>query len=139
MLTPSYSTLIRTINEDNSLDQKITSRYSIVIAAAKRARQIVGGAEHEPLAGSDKAVSVAINELYNGHIKIVPKEGASAYDDHEHVVQNMPTLIDDSYVTADEISDYEPKDPDDPDAEADGDDWDDDEDEEENDEEDTDE
>ena len=41
MLHPSYSELMNILNEQNEdLDNQITSRYTIVIAAAKRARQI---------------------------------------------------------------------------------------------------
>ena len=75
MLNPSYSSLIQKINEDNLLDNKITSRYSIVIATAKRARQIVGGAHYD--AGkvqTDKAVSIAVHEMERGHLRIVPVE-----------------------------------------------------------------
>jgi len=128
MLKPSYGSLIQVLNKDAGADAQITSRYSIVIAASKRARQIVGGAEHLEMPNTDKAVTIAVNEIYEGHIKIVPKEGATAYDDHEHVVPNMPTLIDDSYVTSDE-DDFEPKNAEDAeDLDAD-DDWDEDEDE----------
>ena len=129
MLNPSYGNLIEVLNQDADIDSKITSRYSIVIAAAKRARQIVGGARHHDLGlDTDKAVSIAINEIYKGHVKIVPKEGVTAWDDHDHVVQNMPTLIDDSFVMADDIDDFEVKefsDSDDPVDLADDDDWDD--------------
>jgi len=100
MLTPSYSTLITALNKDADLDSKITSRYSIVTAAAKRARQIVAGAETDVSGiSSDKAVTVAVNELALGHVKIVPKEGAEAWDAIEPVIiQNFPTLIDDNFV-----------------------------------------
>ncbi|MCL2235245.1 MAG: DNA-directed RNA polymerase subunit omega [Defluviitaleaceae bacterium] len=100
MLTPSYSTLITALNKDADLDSKIPSRYSIVTAAAKRARQIVAGAETDVSGiSSDKAVTVAVNELALGHVKIVPKEGAEAWDAIEPVIiQNFPTLIDDNFV-----------------------------------------
>ena len=44
MLRPSYTELMNLLNEDSDMDNKITSRYSIVIAVAKRARQIIDGA-----------------------------------------------------------------------------------------------
>jgi len=95
------------LNNSAEVNQKVTSRYSVVIAAAKRARQIVGGAEYEDMGlDTDKAVSIAVSEIYSGHVRIVPKDGMSTwFDDSELVVHNMPTLIDDSYVMADEISD----------------------------------
>lgn len=126
MLKPSYGSLIEVINKDAAADAQIASRYSVVIATAKRARQIVGGADHVALPGSDKAVSLAVNELYKGHVKVVPKVGATAYDDHEHVVPNMPTVIDDSYVTSEDLEDAEIKEVDVDDNMDD--DWDDDED-----------
>ncbi|HCI93264.1 MAG TPA: DNA-directed RNA polymerase subunit omega, partial [Eubacterium sp.] len=48
------------------------SRYSIVIAAAKRARQIIDGAE--PLIARpkcNKPLSIAVEELYTGAVRIV--------------------------------------------------------------------
>jgi len=125
MLKPSYGSLIQVLNKDAEADSKITSRYSIVIAAAKRARQIVAGYDHVEMPGTDKAVSLAVNELYHGHVKIVPKEGATPYDDHGHVVPNMPTLIDDSYVLADDIGVDADFDTVDADADDVDDDWDD--------------
>jgi len=103
MLNPSYSSLIRILNEDTNADQRVTSRYSIVIATAKRARQIVGGAEHEELGTkSDKAVSIAVNEIQHGAIKIVPGAAENTSPPHsEHILQNMPTVIDDNFVSDD--------------------------------------
>jgi len=63
-------------------DQPIVkSRYSIIIATAKRARQIIGG--EEPLInGKDrKPLSVAIDEIYTGEVKIIGVGDASADDD----------------------------------------------------------
>lgn len=70
MLRPSYSELMDMINNDQKIDMKITSRYTIVIAAAKRARQIIDGAMPLSYARSDKAVSTAINEMYEGKLNI---------------------------------------------------------------------
>jgi len=67
---------MRILNEDPSLDDKITSRYAIVIAAAKRARQIIGGAMPQADCSSDKALSLALNEMENRFIKIIPSEDA---------------------------------------------------------------
>jgi DNA-directed RNA polymerase subunit omega len=70
MLRPSYTELMDIMNNEQAMDNKITSRYSIVIAAAKRARQLIDGAQALAAADSDKAVSVAVNEIYEGRIKI---------------------------------------------------------------------
>ena len=47
MIHPSYQELIATINEGQDLDEApvVSSRYSLVLATSKRARQIIGGAE----------------------------------------------------------------------------------------------
>lgn len=52
----------------------VNSRYSIVMATAKRARQIIGG--EEPLVDTKqtKPLSVAIEELNEGKIKITHEE-----------------------------------------------------------------
>lgn len=49
MLHPSYSDLIKVVNQDVEPGEEkiVNSRYSIVMATAKRARQIIAG--HEPM------------------------------------------------------------------------------------------
>ena len=49
----------------------VNSRYSIVMATSKRARQIIDGAEPLVKAGSKKPLSVAVEELQESQIKIV--------------------------------------------------------------------
>ena len=49
----------------------VNSRYSIVMATSKRARQIVAGAEPQVNAAGKKALSVAIEELANEKIHIL--------------------------------------------------------------------
>ena len=46
MIHPSYQELIATINEGQDLDEApvVSSRYSLVLATSKRARQIIGTA-----------------------------------------------------------------------------------------------
>ena len=101
MLNPSYSSLIRILNEESGGDARITSRYSVVIAAAKRARQIVGGAEYDDLGvKTDKAVSIAVSELQRGFIKIVPGQSESLYTmQPDNIPQNLPTVIDEGFVS----------------------------------------
>lgn len=52
----------------------VNSRYSIVMATSKRARQIIAG--EDPLVDTrqTKPLSVAIEELNKGKIKIIPEE-----------------------------------------------------------------
>lgn len=47
----------------SSLLTKVDSRYTLVVAAAKRARQITEGAHKLTECESDKPVTVAINEI----------------------------------------------------------------------------
>lgn len=70
MLRPSYTDLLEVFNRETD-DITLGSRYTIVIAAAKRARQLVDHAE--PLVEGtkvDKPVSIAVNELYEGKIRV---------------------------------------------------------------------
>jgi DNA-directed RNA polymerase subunit omega len=71
MLHPSYSDLMSRVNDRKEVEDQLQSRYSIVIATAKRARQIVDG--DEPLVDNDlpRALSLAVIELYEGKIDIV--------------------------------------------------------------------
>ena len=72
MLHPSYTDLMKIVNEDAEGDTPVVnSRYSIVMATAKRARQIIAG--DEPLVdGKDKKpLSAAVEELNQGKIKIL--------------------------------------------------------------------
>jgi DNA-directed RNA polymerase subunit omega len=52
----------------------VTSRYSIVMATAKRARQINNGDEAYVDSEGKKALSVAVEELNAGKIKILNDE-----------------------------------------------------------------
>ena len=72
MLRPSYSELMQVLNKDPDLDNKITSRYAIVIATAKRARMLIDGAEPKAAADTNKAVSIAVMEMRDGVLKIIP-------------------------------------------------------------------
>lgn len=68
MLEPSYRQIMEKLNEDPEA-QKVTSRYSIIIAAARRARALVDDKDEETMQGR-KPVTVAIDELYAGKMKI---------------------------------------------------------------------
>jgi len=74
MLQPSYSELMEKLNQYNSGQNKINSRYSIVMAVSKRARQINNKENllyEDEFDNIEKPVSLAIDELYNGKIKII--------------------------------------------------------------------
>ena len=77
MLHPSYTDLINVVNSDIEPGEQpvVQSRYSIVIAASKRARQLIAG--DEPLvagANGKKPLSIAIDELYHQKVKVLPEE-----------------------------------------------------------------
>ena len=69
MIHPSYSELMQVVNKDTDADEPpvVNSRYSIVLATSKRARQIIGGdTPLVPYVSGKKPLSVAIDELYQG-------------------------------------------------------------------------
>ena len=77
MIHPSYSELMEVINKDTDPDEVpvVSSRYSIVLATSKRARQIIDG--EEPLvddAYGKKPLSIAVEEVYEGKVKILPAD-----------------------------------------------------------------
>ena len=65
MLHPSYSDLMKVVNSEVEPGEApvVNSRYSIVMATSKRARQIIGGDEPMVKAAGKKPLSVAIDEL----------------------------------------------------------------------------
>ena len=74
MLHPSYSDLMAIANSDVEEGEHpvVQSRYSIVMATSKRARQII--AVDAPLideADDNTPLSIAVEELYKSKIKIL--------------------------------------------------------------------
>ena len=74
MIHPSYADLMKVVNSGANEGEEpiISSRYSIVMATSKRARQIIAG--DEPLvegARGKKPLSVAVDELNQGTIQIL--------------------------------------------------------------------
>lgn len=77
MIHPSYKELIEKINEGQESDEApvISSRYSLVLAASKRARQLIAGAEPKvKVKKGMKPLSVAVEEMYKGEVTILPEE-----------------------------------------------------------------
>ena len=75
MIHPSYLELMNTINEVEGEDyEKVESRYSVVIAAAKRARQLTDGAPARMPVTVNKVLSTAVSELYNGKVHLIKPE-----------------------------------------------------------------
>ena len=75
MLHPSYAELIKVINGDIEPGETpvVGSRYSVVLAAAKRARQITDGSKPLSMPAVDKPLSIAVDELRKGLVKIEPE------------------------------------------------------------------
>ncbi len=80
MLHPSYSDLMKVVNSEVEPGEApvVNSRYSIVMATSKRARQIIGGEEPMVKAAGKKPLSVAIEELNQSKIRILGEEEAEA-------------------------------------------------------------
>lgn len=80
MLHPSYTDLMKVVNSGVEIGEEpvVNSRYSIVLATAKRARQIIAGEEPliDDVAGK-KPFSLAVEELYTGKVQIVGDEDDS--------------------------------------------------------------
>ena len=73
MLHPSYTDLINVVNKEVEPGEHpvVQSRYSIVLASAKRARQLIeetGGISEN---AEKKQLSEAIQEIYDGKVKIL--------------------------------------------------------------------
>lgn len=80
MIHPSYADLMNVVNSNVEEGEHpvVQSRYSIVLATSKRAREIIAG--DEPLIDKTdglKPLSVAVEELYEGKIKILSEEDES--------------------------------------------------------------
>ncbi len=77
MLHPSYTDLMQVVNQDveEGATKIVNSRYSIVLATSKRARQLIAG--EEPMVMNspcEKPLSIAIEELNNSKILIIADE-----------------------------------------------------------------
>ncbi len=77
MLHPSYTDLMKVVNSEveEGDEPVVSSRYSIVMATSKRARQLIAGDDAliENYEGR-KPLSIAVEELNQGKIKILGDE-----------------------------------------------------------------
>ncbi len=80
MIHPSYVELMQAVNKESEPDEPIVkSRYSIVTAAAKRARQLIDHADTKVQETEDrKPLSIAVEELNEGSVKILSAASAQA-------------------------------------------------------------
>ena len=77
MIHPSYVDLMQAVNSqvEEGDEPVISSRYSIVMATARRARQLIAG--DDPLVrakGSTKPLSIAVEELNRQEVRILTEE-----------------------------------------------------------------
>ena len=90
MLHPSYTDLMKAVNGDMEEGDTpvVNSRYSIVLATAKRARQIIGG--DEPVIDNitnQKPLSIAVEEVYNSKVTIVGENDMDEDEELENTVE----------------------------------------------------
>ena len=77
MLHPSYTDLMKVVNSEVEEGETpvVNSRYSIVMATATRARQIIDGSMPlVPVKDAEKPLSIAIDELNQSKITIIGEE-----------------------------------------------------------------
>lgn len=92
MLHPSYTDLMEVVNSEVEKGDTpvVNSRYSIVMATAKRARQIIAGEAAVSAHEASKPLSTAVAELYDGKIKVMPEteeEAAEEVIETEEIVE----------------------------------------------------
>ena len=105
MIHPSYVELMKVVNEESALvgeEPVVNSRYSIVCATAKRARQLIDGdfPYIEKTAGM-KPLSVAVDELYSGKLKILTDEEVAEKNEELSVYLNKKKQQDAIYAARD--------------------------------------
>jgi DNA-directed RNA polymerase omega subunit len=116
MIHPSYVDLMKVVNKDVEEGETpvINSRYSIVMATARRARQIVDGSE--PMidyAEGDKPLSIAVEELNQAKIRIlaadeIPEETEEILElEEEEVSEETAEELTDEAEEAEEFEESE--------------------------------
>lgn len=108
MLHPSYTDLMEVINSEVEEGEApvVQSRYSVVIATAKRARQLISGAEPLVDGRGKKPLSIAIEEVYKGEVKIISVDESDEDDDKimEYASEVFDVALeDDEVIFADEV------------------------------------
>lgn len=107
MLKPSYAELMDVLNKNSNESDEITSRYTIVIAAAKRARQIIEGDEPMVTNKPGKPVSTAVDEILNDKIKVVPEGEGTVLVFEKEIIKHKDNNANDIDLDDIEINDVE--------------------------------
>ena len=81
MIHPSYVDLMNVVNKEVEEGEQpvVNSRYSVVMATAKRARQIIAG--DEPMVkvkDKQKPLSIAVDEMNQAQLRILTDEEKEA-------------------------------------------------------------
>ena len=86
MIHPSYTDLMDAINEEGNIEDEplVTSRYSVVLATSKRARQLIAGREAMVHSSGKKPLSTAVEEIYQGKVRILPED----FQEEEETTEN---------------------------------------------------
>ena len=93
MIHPSYVDLMKVVNKgvEEGEEPVISSRYSVVMATAKRARQLIAG--DEPMVrvkDKQKPLSIAVDEMNQDTLRILTdeeKEAMLASNDETETVE----------------------------------------------------
>lgn len=100
MLHPSYSDLMQVVNSgvEEGEEPVVSSRYSIVLATAKRARQIIArqAGDNLDVIAVSKPLSKAISELNQGKIKILPEDEAAEQEEAQTTEDTASVLPDEA-------------------------------------------
>lgn len=100
MLHPSYSDLMQVVNSgvEEGEEPVVSSRYSIVLATAKRARQIIArqAGDNLDVIAVSKPLSKAISELNQGKIKILPEDEAAEQEEAQVTEDTASALKDEA-------------------------------------------
>lgn len=93
MIRPSYNDLMQVVNSGKEEGEAplVSSRYSIVLATAKRARQLIDGAEPMVKPKVNRPLSIAVQEVYEGMVKILP-EKAKSVEEAEYELEEALVL-----------------------------------------------
>ena len=84
MIHPSYTELMEAINEGSEMEDQplVTSRYSVVLATSKRARQLIAGREPMVPSAGKKPLSIAVEEIYKGNVHILPEDSEAEEEEN---------------------------------------------------------
>ncbi len=96
MLHPSYSDLMKVVNSEVEPGEApvVNSRYSIVMATSKRARQIIGSQSATINMAGKKPLSVAVEELNQGRIRILSEEEVLEMENRQYGDESLPVESD---------------------------------------------